>query len=428
MTTRDDDQSGPGAPPAAPVRDRRPTPAGVLPRSLQMWLMVGIAGVIFAIILITGRPQAPTPSTGTSAAPSSPMLAPTDRIRSYAQRLAEEEARQREAAGRGTATPPSSSGAGEPFSPGAPTAGATGTRSTRGLLADNVALSHRPTGQQPYAASASTRDSLAATAAPASSATSLDQLEQTLLRALTQGPPQAVRRDQPLPPGPTTSRSPTAPQATVSTGPSTSTDTRAETPASGPRFRLFEGTVIEAVLVNRLDGTFAGPVVGLVTTPVYAPDRQQVLIPAGARVFGAATPVQGWGDSRLAVSFHRLLMPDGHSYSLDLFKGLNAVGETGLRDSVDHHYLQVFGASLAIGAISGLAQYSTRSSVGVLDVGDAFQQSAGASLATSTSRILDRYLNVLPTIRVREGTRMKVYLTNDVELPAYGAVAPGGRP
>src|SRR5262249_16400731 len=148
-------------------------------------------------------------------------------------------------------------------------------------------------------------------------------------------------------------------------------------------------------------------------------DRQDVLIPAGARVLGQATPVQNWGESRLAVSFHRLVMPDGHTYSLDRFTGLDQIGATGLRDEVNRHYVQGFGASLAIGAISGLAQYNTRSGFDY-SFGDAYRQAAGASLATSTSRILDRYLNVLPTITIREGYRMKVYLTNDLDLPAYG--------
>ena len=80
----------------APVHDRRVMPRGVLPRQLQTWLMVGIAGVILAIILITGHPQGPTPARSAAAA-SQPALAPTDRIRSYQQRLADEEARQRDA-------------------------------------------------------------------------------------------------------------------------------------------------------------------------------------------------------------------------------------------------------------------------------------------------------------------------------------------
>src|SRR5207237_10255557 len=118
-----------------------------------------------------------------------------------------------------------------------------------------------------------------------------------------------------------------------------------------------------------------------------ARDGQCILIPAGARVLGNAAPVRTWGDSRLAVSFHRLLMPDGHTYSLDRFKGLDQIGETGLRDSVNRHYLQVFGASLAIGAIAGLAQYNTRSGLDV-SFGDAYRQAAGASLAASSARIL----------------------------------------
>src|SRR5436190_1828094 len=58
--------------------------------------------------------------------------------------------------------------------------------------------------------------------------------------------------------------------------------TREETPAPGVRQRLLEGTVIETVLLNRLDGTFSGPLSCLVTTPVYTADRQAVVIPAGA--------------------------------------------------------------------------------------------------------------------------------------------------
>ena len=201
--------------------------------------------------------------------------------------------------------------------------------------------------------------------------------------------------------------------------------TREETPAPGVRQRLLEGTVIETVLLNRLDGTFSGPLTCLVTTPVYTADRQAVVIPAGARVLGTAAPVQAWGESRLAVSFHRLVMPDGHTYSLDLFKGLDQAGATGLKDEVNRHYAQVFGASLAIGALAGLAQFNMRG-IDANTFSDTYRQAAGASLATSSTRVLDRYLNVLPTITIREGFRIKVYLTNDLTLPVYTAVAMGG--
>ena len=151
-----------------------------------------------------------------------------------------------------------------------------------------------------------------------------------------------------------------------------------------------------------------------------------MLIPAGARVLGAAAPVQAWGDARLAVSFHRLLMPDGHSYSLDLFKGLDAVGETGLRDRVDRHYAQVFGASLAIGALSGLAQFTTRAAASVLRTSATSSVNPPAPAwpirraASSTGISMSCRRS-----RFARATGSRCTSRNDLELPAYAAV-PGG--
>ena len=50
---------------------------------------------------------------------------------------------------------------------------------------------------------------------------------------------------------------------------------------------------------------------------------------------------------------------------------------------------------------------------------DAYRQGVASSLSQSSLRILDRYLNVLPTFTIREGHRVKVYLTGDLSLPAY---------
>jgi type IV secretion system protein TrbI len=188
--------------------------------------------------------------------------------------------------------------------------------------------------------------------------------------------------------------------------------------SDGPKYHLFEGTVIETVLTNRLDGSFSGPVNCMVTTNVYSHDRQHLLVPQGARVLGEVKRAETFGQERLAVAFHRFIMPDGYSVSLDQFQGLNQIGETGLRDQVNHHYLQVFGVSLAIGAIAGFSQINTRSGIDT-SAEDAYRQGVASSLSQSSLRILDRYLNVLPTYTIREGHRVKVYLAGDLLLPAY---------
>src|SRR5277367_4739985 len=52
--------------------------------------------------------------------------------------------------------------------------------------------------------------------------------------------------------------------------------------AAGKTYVLFEGTILETVLINRLDGGFAGPVECLLSTDVYSNDRQHLLIPSGS--------------------------------------------------------------------------------------------------------------------------------------------------
>jgi type IV secretion system protein VirB10 len=188
--------------------------------------------------------------------------------------------------------------------------------------------------------------------------------------------------------------------------------------AHGQPFVLFEGTTIDTALVNRLDGEFAGPVKVMVTNPVYSQDRQHVLIPEGTFILGDAQKVSGFGQKRLAVAFHRLLMPDGYSVDLDQFRGLDQVGETGLKDKVNNHYLQIFGASIALGVISGASEATTNG--GYSESGsDMYRQGMASSLAASGTNVLDKFINIPPSITIREGHRIKVYLTQDMLLPAY---------
>jgi len=189
--------------------------------------------------------------------------------------------------------------------------------------------------------------------------------------------------------------------------------------ARGQPYAVFEGTTIDAVLVNRLDGEFSGPLKVMVTNPIYSQDRQHLLIPEGSFVLGDVQKVGGLGQRRLAVTFHRLLMPDGYSVDLDQFHGLDQVGTTGLKDKVNNHYVAIFGASIALGVIAGAAE-ATNLNEGYNESGtEAYKAGVASSLSQSSANVLDRFINIPPTITIREGHRIKVYITQDMLLPAY---------
>jgi type IV secretion system protein VirB10 len=192
--------------------------------------------------------------------------------------------------------------------------------------------------------------------------------------------------------------------------------------ATGQPYVIYEGTTLEAILMNRLDGDAAGPVKVLVSNPVYSHDRQHVLVPEGTVVLGEARKIgaAGFGQQRrMAIVFHRLIMPDGYSVDLDQFHGLDQAGEEGAKDKVNNHYLQIFGTSIALGIVSGAALIEQGGGTISTSGSQAFVTGASASVSQSATTILDRFIQIPPTITIREGHRVKVYFTQDMLLPAY---------
>jgi type IV secretion system protein TrbI len=193
-------------------------------------------------------------------------------------------------------------------------------------------------------------------------------------------------------------------------------------PAQKDLYYLPEGNILEAVLTNRLEGEEPGLVNAMTTTDVYLPGSRLLLIPQGARVIGESSPVSNFGQQRLAVAFHRILIPGLHGYGISLDQkvpGLSQAGASGLHDKVNSHYVSIFGASLAIGAIGGLAQIGNGYSGFGYDPSVQFRNGISQSMAQSADRVLDRFLNRMPTITIREGTRVKIVLTGDLAVPAY---------
>ena len=413
-------------PGSAPVVDQRTPPRGVLPRSTQTWVMGGLAVAIVGIIVIAGHPE-PAKRTTTGVSPTALPAPSPDRLKEYQDRLRLLEERAHQPAPPALA--PTSSAVEDdearqrtPAAPD-PLVEDRRRREYESLFATNVVLSRRPEGQRLVAESTTSAHPFATGNPDAMIAPpSIDAVADAVVRATTRATQLAAPTTAPTSAAPVASPAPAPTSATATGRPAPPAHTDPIT-SSGATQRLVEGTVIDTVLTNRLDGSTAAPVNCLVTNPVYSHDGQRILIPAGARVLGETKPVQAFGETRVAVAFHRLVMPDGSTYRLDQFIGLNAIGDAGLRDQVNQHYLSTFGAAAAIGLISGFAQYLgtggfAQGTNNTVVIGGGVADATGQAMAQT----MNRFLNRLPTITIREGHRVKVYLTNDIDLPALPAV------
>jgi type IV secretory pathway VirB10-like protein len=185
----------------------------------------------------------------------------------------------------------------------------------------------------------------------------------------------------------------------------------------GRLYRVFEGTVLEGVLTNHIDGGFAGPMIVMLTTDYYSHDHQQLLLPQGTRLIGSVQSVSGSGQRKLFVTFNRAICPDGFSLDLNKFIGLDPLGTTGLATNVNNHYLSSFAAAAAVGGIAGLAQVGNNGSV--LDANTQIRNGISSQTAQESEQILNKFLNRLPVITVKEGSRARVYITQDILIPSY---------
>ena len=186
---------------------------------------------------------------------------------------------------------------------------------------------------------------------------------------------------------------------------------RLEVPHDPPGWeRIYEGSFLEAVLATQLTGDYPGPVLALVSLPFYSADRQRILVPRGTRIVGSAQAVTNQDQARLSIGFHRLIFPDGSWVSLQ-FRGLNQLGEGALKDQINRHYLSMFVAVGAVGVLSGLTAAGGNPYEGGTQ---AMRSGAGQGLGQAATRILDRFLNRMPTITIRAGHRLRVWFTSDV--------------
>jgi len=408
-----------------PIQDQSRKPPGLFPKHVQSWLIVGLAVLMVLIMWLTGskKPQAQARPGAIAATPPPLVDVSEGKIAELQSRIEELQREQLVAQNAltqqsrvlaGGATEPAAAPATAPNSEHAedPIEAEQKKRRYLSLFASNVALSFRKSPAVPTpAASTNSEPGIPVPSAvdPAGLRPALKPIEPFA------SPSQPILPPTPRPSASASSAEPDSEKKEV-IHPAAAPGARAT--AAGKSYVLFEGTILETVLVNRLDGAFTGPIECLLTTEVYSHNRQQLLIPAGTRLLGESRKVEAFGSTRLAVVFHRLIMPDGFSVSLDQFKGLNQTGDTGLRDKVNNHYARIFGASLAIGALGAAAGAGTGSLVTGSGT-DRLREGFAVSTAQSSAQILDKFLNILPTITIREGHRVKVYLSSDLTLPAY---------
>lgn len=172
-----------------------------------------------------------------------------------------------------------------------------------------------------------------------------------------------------------------------------------------------QGTLIPAVLETALDSTRPGLARALVQSDVRGFDGNRVLIQRGSRLIGEYRADLQPGQNRAMVMWTRLVRPDGVTIALGS-PAADPLGRVGIKGKVNSHFFEKFGAAILQTALDVGSNYASRlggSSV-IVSLPGSVVNSAAAPLTSGTQ--------IQPTLRVKQGTAITVFVARDLDFTA----------
>lgn len=196
----------------------------------------------------------------------------------------------------------------------------------------------------------------------------------------------------------------------------------------GQPCELKTGSVIPGVMITGINSDLPGSIIAQVSQNVFdTANGAHLLIPQGSKLFGVYDSRVVYGQSRVLVAWNRIIFPDGSAVTLEAMPGGDMAGYAGFNDDVDNHYLRIFGSAVLMSLISGGLAY-TMDSMSSTTAGPYGQtapslqnemtSALGSQLGQTTTKLLEKNLNIKPTLGIRPGYQFNVIVTKDMVFEA----------
>jgi type IV secretion system protein VirB10 len=190
-------------------------------------------------------------------------------------------------------------------------------------------------------------------------------------------------------------------------------------------YEVMAGSVIAASLQTGLNSDLPGDVIALISHDVFDTVTGQILlIPHGSRLFGHYDSVVAFGQSRSFVVWQRILLPNGSSIVIDNMPATDPSGYTGLEDEVDYHTWTLL-KGIAMSTLLGVGTQVTFGNNNS-NLVEAIRESAAESTNNAGQRIVEKDLNIQPTLLDRPGLPLQVLVNKDIILAPYRENAHAG--
>ena len=188
-------------------------------------------------------------------------------------------------------------------------------------------------------------------------------------------------------------------------------------------FELTAGSVIPAVMLSGINSDLPGTIVAQTRQTVYSTNEPNaVVIPQGSRLIGRYSADVAYGQSRVLAAWDELILPNGSRISLRGMSAADGQGQSGIEDQVDNHFWKTWSSALLVSFLGVAAQQSQPQNQGAYNTPPAAAQATAAavnSLSEVGSKILQKNLNISPTLQIRPGMAFNVMVNRSIILPTY---------
>ncbi len=184
-------------------------------------------------------------------------------------------------------------------------------------------------------------------------------------------------------------------------------------------YEVKAGTIIPATLLTGINSDLPGQITAQVSQNVYdTVTGNYLLIPQGTRIIGLYDSKVAYGQSRVLIAWSRLIYPNGDSFDLEGQPGVDLMGMAGLHDLVDNHYVRIFGSALMFSLFGALGQLSQpQQANGILTNQQIIYGAIGQQMSQTGAQLVEKNINIQPTLKIRPGSLFNILLTRDMVLP-----------
>jgi len=177
--------------------------------------------------------------------------------------------------------------------------------------------------------------------------------------------------------------------------------------------KILQGKIISALLETEINSDLPGMIRAVINDNVYSESDTNILIPKGSRLIGKYNSDIQMNQSRVFIEWNRVITPDGIDINF-LSSGIDSKGQAGISGDVNHHHIYRLSQAM-LSSIINITSMSKSNNEDIKKL-KIFKKSLLENANNNAQEIIKDNIDIKPTINIKAGTKINVFVAKDIEF------------